>query len=119
MVEEKEESAAWWLNVVLLLVILAIAGLLYVLMQQGSLKGMNMDKIWSYFSPPEAVVVEASVAPATTEPVVVVETEVVEVIVEPAVEETENTTPEAGLKALPVDQQQLLWEALMLPPDNQ
>ncbi|WP_456407083.1 hypothetical protein [Thiolapillus sp.] len=112
-----EDSAAWWLNLALVIVIAAIAALLYVMMQFGELKGMNMDQIWSYFS--------TTPAAATSEPAHQAQApvaEVLEVVVEKEVILTmpapPATEPEAELRPLPQDQQELLWEALLAPSQS-
>ncbi len=107
----ENESATWWLNLVLALVLAAIAALLYVMMQFGELRGMDMDRIWSYFSPSStpAPVVEQQAVPeaAPAAEVIVVEEEVIV-----------TTAPGADLQPLPEDQVKLLWEALMVSPDQ-
>lgn len=114
------ESAVWWLNLALVLVIAAIAALLYIMMQFGELKGMDMAKIWSYFGHPDTTVAEQTLQP-TRVPVeaeaVVVETEVIEAVI--PVKETEKNAEAVILRPLPQDQQNLLWEALMQAPENQ
>ncbi len=103
------ESATWWLNLVLALVLAAIAALMYVMMQFGELKGMDMERIWSYFSPSSTPVVEQQAVPEATPvaEVIVVEEEVIV-----------TGAPAADLQPLPEDQVKLLWEALMVSPDK-
>ena len=105
------ESATWWLNLALALVLAAIAALMYVMMQFGELKGMDIERIWSYFSPSStpAPVVEQQAVPeaAPVAEVIVVEEEVIV-----------TATPGVDLQPLPEDQVKLLWEALMVSPDQ-
>lgn len=107
----EDESATWWLNLALALVLAAIAALMYVMMQFGELKGMDMERIWSYFSPSStpAPVVEQQAVPeaAPAAEVIVVEEEVIV-----------TTGPGVDLQPLPEDQVKLLWEALMVSPDR-
>ncbi|WP_457673942.1 hypothetical protein [Thiolapillus sp.] len=112
MSADNEGGATWWLNLALALVLAAIATLMYVMMQFGELKGMDMERIWSYFSPSSAPVVHQQVdsgqaSPAPVAEVVVVEEEVVI-----------TAAPDAELQPLPDDQVQLLWEALMVSPEQ-
>ncbi|WP_419613238.1 hypothetical protein [Thiolapillus sp.] len=115
---QEDESSAWWLNVALVIVIAAIAVLLYFMTQFGDLKGMNIDRMWSYFAPSPAQVSAPAPLPAEA-PV----TEVVEVVIKKEVAVTLPATPvsepppSVGLQPLPDEQQQLLWDALMLPPE--
>jgi hypothetical protein len=114
------ESTVWWLNLALALVIAAIAALLYTMMQFGELKGMDMDKIWSYFGHHDGPVIEQTAQPTAVPAqaeVVVVETEVIEAVI--PVKETGKNTEPVMLRPLPQDQQNLLWEALMQTPENQ
>lgn len=118
--DPSNESAVWWLNLALALVIAAIAALLYTMMQFGELKGMDMDKIWSYFGHHDGPVVEQAAQPTAVPAqaeVVVVETEVIEAVI--PVKETGKNTEPVMLRPLPQDQQNLLWEALMQTPENQ
>jgi hypothetical protein len=104
-----DDSAGWWLNLALALVLAAIAALMYVMMQFGELKGMDMDRIWSYFSPSSSsapVVQQAAPAQVPVAEVIVVEEEII--IEKPA---TAEPAP------LPEEQVELLWDALLLPSE--
>ncbi|WP_456372432.1 hypothetical protein [Thiolapillus sp.] len=103
-----DESATWWLNLVLALVLAAIAALMYVMMQFGELKGMDMERIWSYFSPSSSPV-EVQTAPD--------QTPVAEVIVREEEVVVEKPVP-AELLPLPDDQVKQLWDALLLPSES-
>ncbi|BAO44736.1 hypothetical protein [Thiolapillus brandeum] len=107
---DSDTSATWWLNLALALVLAAIAALMYVMMQFGELKGMDMDRIWSYFSPSSATpVAEQPAAPAEAPAgkVVVIEEEII------------VTSPSAAQpQPLPEEQVRQLWDALLLAPEK-
>lgn len=112
------DSAMWWLNLVLIMVLVAVSVLLYVLMEQGALKGMDMGKIWSSLGGSGVPVAEQLIlspdAPAEAG-VIVIEATAIDGAA--GVEDTGKNASPPALQPLPEDQQQLLRETFMLFPE--
>ncbi len=111
------ESATWWLNLALVLVLVAIAALTYAMIRFGDFKGVDMGRIWSDFSPSSTPVqvVEQQAAPEATERTDAAPAEEVMVVEEEVIV---TGAPATELQPLPEDQVKLLWEALMVAPDQ-
>ncbi len=113
------DSAMWWLNLVLIVVLVAISVLLYVLMEQGALKGMNMDKIWSSLGGSGIPVAEQLIlSPDTPAEADVIVIEAIAIDGVTGVEDTGKDAKSPALQPLPEDQQQLLREIFMLSPEH-